>query len=489
MREVELTSVINASDYGDTDSEADFESTGSSLLGHTSNPRRHGAPKSLRLRWNDLLQIPWRRHSKADRGALRTVPPLPVLACLLFTFLALFILARAFYPSSPPPHPFQALSNHCAKNAWRPNLYVNCTLSMGLNNLRSELSQCLKFAFDAGAGLVLPLIVLRNQESLNAWSNGNPDDTFVETGFYFDADALRRDMSAWCPALKVVESGELTSLDVREVLDGPRDWWEITFAAGTYRYHVDEVMQKAAVGEPTPKSPIVIREPLRPYSVFDYRSWDSSFTYTFFDMIQWAPRLREIGGEVAAHEKLKEGYIGVHLRLEKDVIPGWAGFDTQTQAYATYINNRPERVIFLACGDASYKSPFAALFPHHTIVDKWDLLATLPPASPSVYSAFLNHSAGVSSVVTTSPLSLAKSLTFDELGCLDYIPMLNASLVLGIGLSSFAYLLGVERRPRAEGHFADTLHMELFPEGSSMVGDERTLLLPPILPEYYDRFP
>lgn len=67
--------------------------------------------------------------------------------------------------------------------------------------------------------------------------------------------------------------------------------------------------------------------------------------------------------------------------------------------------------------------------------------------------------------------------------------MLSSSLVLGIGLSSFAYLLGVDRRARGAGHFADTLHMELFPPGSTMVGDARTLLLPPILPEYYDFFP
>lgn len=64
----------------------------------------------------------------------------------------------------------------------------------------------------------------------------------------------------------------------------------------------------------------------------------------------------------------------------------------QTEVYARYINQRDERVIFLACGDSSFKKPFAALFPEHTVVDKWDLLAN-----------------------GTAERAAAEALTFDEM--------------------------------------------------------------------------
>ncbi|KAL8277501.1 hypothetical protein RQP46_010056 [Phenoliferia psychrophenolica] len=388
-----------------------------SLLGHKSG---HHTSGSRTGKGSGVS----RRSSLVDKLARRGRRlPLALTTSAVLLALALVALSiRLIFPPTPLL-PLPALSSACASNTWRPGLYINCTLSMGLNNLRSEFSQCLKFAFDAGAGLVPPLIVLRNETTLNAWSWG---------GGEFD------------------RPGE----------------WELHFSTGTYRKHVDYLIERAGLGRWSPDDLVIIHEPLRPYAVWDYRSQPAPLTHAFFDLIDWAPRLREIGNGVASHPLLQNGYIGVHLRLEKDVIETWAGFDAQSSAYATYIHPRPERVIFLASGDASFKAPFAALFPEHTVVDKWDLM----PEGEEMRAR-------------------ADELNFDELGVLDYMTMKNASLVLGIGLSSFAYLLGVDRREPGLGHFSDTLHMELFPAGSTMVGDERTLLLPPILPEYYISFP
>lgn len=134
---------------------------------------------------------------------------------------------------------------------------------MGLNNLRSELSQCLKFAFDAGAGLVPPLMVLRNQSTLSAWSTGNDGDLYATTDFYFDVDRLRTELGDWCPEMRVWEDGRT---DGKVVVDDRPGEWEVHFGAGTYRKHVDGVMKKAHAAPWwwSESNPIVIREALRP---------------------------------------------------------------------------------------------------------------------------------------------------------------------------------------------------------------------------------
>ncbi|KAI5480654.1 hypothetical protein MNV49_007581 [Pseudohyphozyma bogoriensis] len=375
--------------------------------------------------------------------------------------IAIYIITQNYQVPDDPTS--KALFIPCRENKWRPGTWVNCTLSMGLNNLRSEFSTCLKFAFDAGAGLILPTIALRNTATLDAWQTEGVQ--YAGPDIYFDVDYLKEKLAVSCPQMRFKDRGDTTDIAV-QVKDKKREWWELRFAAGQYRQHFDEMLSTHDVKQWSANAGVVVEETLRPYAVWDYTSQSVAFGHGWFDIVQFAHRLVSVGDHIASHSALAEGYLGVHLRLEKDAFDYWSGFDAQTNAYAHYIDPRPEKVIYLACGDPSWKTKFQDRFPKHKVVDKWDLLEEGSEA-----------------------WSNAKNLTFDESAILDYRAMLPANLVMGIGVSSFAYLLGVDRRANREAHYAETLHSELMPPNSPMVGDDNTLLLPFILPEYYQFFP
>lgn len=290
---------------------------------------------------------------------------------------------------------------------------------------------------------------------------------FVRTDFYFDTLGLREDLKYWCPQMKLRDQFDTTDVGI-QVKDRPRGWWELRFGKGDYRRHFDELLALNEVTTWSKKSAAIVEENGRPYAQWDYRSQPADFGQAWFDLIRWAPRLQHLADQVASNPLLhgEGGYLGVHLRLEADVLNGWSGFDQQVNAYGHYIDKRNESTIFLATGDGKWKPKFAERFPNQTIVDKWDLVTE---------GTELHYN--------------LTQLTFDEIAVVDYVCMKSSNLVFGIGLSSFSYLLGVDRRVNRTGHFSDTLHMEIMPPGSPMVGDENTLLLPPILGEYYKYFP
>jgi hypothetical protein len=222
-------------------------------------------------------------------------------------------------------------------------------------------------------------------------------------------------------------------------------------------------------------------------------------------MLKFAPRLVGLAHEImlsATDLPPPDEYLAVHLRLEADTFGYWPKFDAQVEAYAFWIARRPDKkTIFLACGDEQYELRFAQRFPEHRVVTKWTLAAERPDL-----------------------LERLHDLAFDELAAIDVEIARDANLVMGIGVSSFAYLLGVDRRVNRTAHFSATLHDELcgsalarlvyaaddsravppdlagktkmVRQGSgyhsswladleAQVGDERTRLLPAVLSEYY----
>lgn len=94
------------------------------------------------------------------------------------------------------------LRDLCDKTIWRPGLWLQChttNIMGGLNNARNRMQTCMRLAIDAGAGLVLPLIGLRDSNNLKALSNG----TLVRPDVFFNIDSMRELAAELCPQLEI----------------------------------------------------------------------------------------------------------------------------------------------------------------------------------------------------------------------------------------------------------------------------------------------
>ena len=109
-----------------------------------------------------------------------------------------------------------SLSERCASTIWRSALFVNCSMSGGLANLRNMLQTCIMNAVDLGAGALIPEIIhvrQNNLSSLPIW------DTPVDPGFVFDLSYLHKVVIEQCPGLKIeghsrYENREVMFLDL-----------------------------------------------------------------------------------------------------------------------------------------------------------------------------------------------------------------------------------------------------------------------------------
>jgi hypothetical protein len=64
----------------------------------------------------------------------------------------------------------------------------------------SEVKTCFKMAAEAGTGLILPVISLRDSKDLKEFNAGNDDQSFPYDQ-WFDVDHLKAGLSKACPQM------------------------------------------------------------------------------------------------------------------------------------------------------------------------------------------------------------------------------------------------------------------------------------------------
>lgn len=104
---------------------------------------------------------------------------------------------------------FLALSKQCARTKWRRDsevdpIYLQCEgIYLGLTSVISQVKSCFKMAIEAGIGVILPKIPLRDANDLLNYNQGNhaADRDF---GDWFDVPHLRAAMKQACPKLDIV---------------------------------------------------------------------------------------------------------------------------------------------------------------------------------------------------------------------------------------------------------------------------------------------
>lgn len=122
---------------------------------------------------------------------------------------------QVFAPDEPDSYDFPALKKQCDRTTWKnaagdgPPVYLQCEgIYLGLTSVISQVKSCLKMAIEAGTGVLLPAIPLRDADNLLSYNQGNPA---AERAFgdWFDENHLVTVMESACPGLEVIAPKDL----------------------------------------------------------------------------------------------------------------------------------------------------------------------------------------------------------------------------------------------------------------------------------------
>ncbi|KFY75770.1 hypothetical protein V499_04275 [Pseudogymnoascus sp. VKM F-103] len=96
----------------------------------------------------------------------------------------------------------EAIRSICADTEWNPALVFTCSESVGgIGNIRNSILNCVRFAISAGAALVEPAIVLRN----DADSAEIRTSVKTDMGYMLDPAHFRESLRISCPGKKVYD--------------------------------------------------------------------------------------------------------------------------------------------------------------------------------------------------------------------------------------------------------------------------------------------
>lgn len=96
----------------------------------------------------------------------------------------------------------EAIRSICADTEWDPALVFTCSESVGgIGNIRNSILNCVRFAISAGAALVEPAIVLRN----DADSTEIRTSVKTDMGYMLDPAHFRESLRISCPGKKVYD--------------------------------------------------------------------------------------------------------------------------------------------------------------------------------------------------------------------------------------------------------------------------------------------
>lgn len=307
-----------------------------------------------------------------------------------------------------------------------------------------QILGCIRYAMDAGAGIVVPLIHTRGVEDLSDLDSGT-----VDLNYAFDLAEFLLRLRSTCPQMPIYADmdaletmGPVTKtehlfpfdlphiptiavLSVREKVlswqaqSPPGATTLVPFGPVTSYYPVchDGAPFADTFGRILPFSPDVLR--LTASAIWTLRN---SFSMPLSPNIVVSPALPK-----------SPSFLGVHLRTSADILPDWPEYETQRDYYFKQMRdpkhgsyNLP--LIYLASGNKSSIAQFtaetAALTPPVRVVTKEDLL--LP-----------------------DELEDLKAMTWDQQALVDYLILLRSSYFLGMAESSFSWLVATRRRVKS----------------------------------------
>lgn len=345
------------------------------------------------------------------------------------------------------------LQRLCTETEWIPNFWLHCHSSCGpnktsfcggLNNARNRVQTCLRWAIDAGSGLILPSVTMRGNDLVDT----NGQEKCLDA--WWDLQTLHDAMAVNCPQLQLRAACDgLNHTDAILPLGGLADTATIVkpphrgypdhrWTKGEFRESVAlPALQSAAESSAgaTPTSTTVKKnEENNDITIFEYGDAFMGWNYRISEelgtirkelhlTLPFRADLLELGDAIAGSPQLHSGaYIGVHLRGESDWPPGWGNADQQMSLYEGEMLKIRETVpdgegvsaVYVSSGDQQAIQNFRErLEPlNFTVHDKWTILQEKP-----------------------EELALVDAMDFDSKGIVDFEVLLKARFYIGVSPS------------------------------------------------------
>lgn len=355
----------------------------------------------------------------------------------------------------PTTHPFTSnnfpeptidnlthLQELCNATSWTEGLFLRCTNYCGpdrtawcggLNNARNRLQSCLRMAIDAGAGVILPQVVLRGTDA-----DGLNEGSLACVDTWFDLAHIQRTMGANCPQLSIRATCPDTPTtamapppqpDVPVIETDEHFEWYGRFSKGRFR---DEVMYPALNSQSrlntTTLTPLLNGTTIVQWGdtffTWDYAASDELATvrWDLYKAMRFRKSLLEVGETIRGSAQLQNGlYIAVHLRGEIDWPDEWTPVAVQMALYKeelARIRETPEgrdiSVVFISSGNQEVIQVFREMLQplKYTVHDKWTILDNLP-----------------------TELAMVQQADFDSKGIVDYVVCSQAMFFMGVCFS------------------------------------------------------
>lgn len=373
---------------------------------------------------------------------------------------------------SIPPVDDESIKAVCRATQWNESLVFTCNQSFGgIGNIRNSVLLCVRFAMQAGAALVLPQILLRDDDITNYKTQN-----VTQFGYMFDTQHFHKSMQQSCPEMTIYSSfddviksgnhtGDINRLRFQaESLTGDglikTEMWRQRFYAWLEQQQAGPV-----TGKPGP----TVIDLERCYMSYPIYSDGEGFALSFGMTLQLREDIRLLASKVLRglarrlsfadtdlkNEVLPDAYFGAHLRVEHDAQVTWnskygwthASYEKQAEDYlaqALQPSRSSPKGIYVASGDVEGTRRFVedAARNNLTALGKFDVL----------------HG--------TEDLKILKAFRWDQQALVDYLILLRASDFAGVAHSSFSWSIALKRHTWAKqvGKYLDApekLHDDL----------------------------
>lgn len=352
---------------------------------------------------------------------------------------------QVFALDDAPELDLTALERECAASEWQPNLYFECyIMDGGLTTLISEIKTCMHMAIELGANLIIPTTPFRVSDAdLSVWD----DEHRKPLGMWFEREFLIERMQRACPKMHVTRLNEKQEPDVRiehtvamNYSDAPFQWgfgpYETVNTPWQQWFKDTVAVESAGISG---NIRLQAATPSQFFNVTDARH-DQRAWFELSHLLRSRIRPRKSIDTIRKHMSTDSGvkpYIGVHFRVENDVIDEevWTSperqitriLETVEQVRLQYGYTEEEKLIYIACGDEHQLNNFKvrAFEQGWTTVDKWSIAA----ADQGDLAQMISE------------------LDFDHEAMIDMGMLVMSDFFIGLGASAFSFTIAHDRSP------------------------------------------
>lgn len=370
----------------------------------------------------------------------------------------------------------------CEKTEWNPDKVIfTCDNSIGgVGGIRNSILNCVRYAISAGAGLVIPRIILRTPDDISQIRTGERVSMVYMFDYFHFVESLRYS----CPQMDIYPyiddvpnsnegRGPITLLPEslysspipKTGIEHPEKWRELFegWLDGYFYFATNQTMNM----------PITI-ELGRSYLQYPIHSDGEEFALSFGGILKFSKNLRILATTVLqnmlstynmsgdlSQPFLPDTFFGAHLRTEIDAtksLPAedwfYQRYEFQSIQYLKELASTNLTLLYVASGNETETAQFSRDAAAYNITTKWMLLDAKDRKSLS-------------------------KLSWDQQAIVDFLVLTKSSKFVGIGHSSFTWNIALQRHQFLENE------KDYF-DGPKLLSDELSTVFgkPGAHPEY-----